>query len=64
MRSFLIRFSMMVVMTIMAEAQGPSATISAVSAGTSKPMPPADVVEVDKSLDPCIDFISILAPTG
>lgn len=56
MRSFLIRFSMMVVMTVMAEAQGPSATISDASASTSKPMPHADVVEVDKSIDPCVDF--------
>lgn len=53
MRSLLIQFSVMVVMAVMAEAQGPALTLSDRNLDASKPV---DIVEVDKSIDPCADF--------
>jgi predicted metalloendopeptidase len=53
MRSVLLQFSMMVVMTVMAESQGPAPTLADRNPEASKAV---DIVEVDKSIDPCADF--------
>src|SRR5215831_18117998 len=53
MRSVLIQFSMIVVMTVMAESQGPAPTLADRNPDASKAV---DIVEVDKSIDPCADF--------
>jgi predicted metalloendopeptidase len=53
MRNLLIQFSVMVVMAVMAEAQGPAPTLSDRNLDASKAV---DIVEVDKSIDPCSDF--------
>ena len=54
MRSFLIRFSMIFVMMGLAVAQGPSSAPSQSGGDTSKPN--QEIVDVDKSIDPCVDF--------
>jgi predicted metalloendopeptidase len=56
MRSFLIRFSMTVLMTVMAEAQLPSSALTDATADKSKRTLRSDIVEVDQSVDPCVDF--------
>ena len=54
MCSFLIRFSMILGMTVLAVAQGPSSAPAPSGGDTSKPNP--EIVDADKSIDPCVDF--------
>jgi endothelin-converting enzyme/putative endopeptidase len=53
MRSVLIQLSVILVMTVMAETQGPAPTLADRNLDPSKAV---DIVEVDKSIDPCVDF--------
>src|SRR5215472_7604420 len=54
MRTCLICFSMIFVMTVLAVAQGPSSAPVHSGGDTSKPN--REIVDVDKSIDPCVDF--------
>src|SRR5512137_2357717 len=59
MRSSVIRFGIsLLLMAAVAVGQGPSPAKSGSSADTStpRPAPRFDVANIDKSLDPCVDF--------
>ena len=56
MRGFLIRFGIVLLMPALAAAQGPSSAKPGDSADTSTPTPRFDIANIDKSLDPCLDF--------
>jgi len=53
MRSVLVQLSMILVLTMMGNAQGPAPSAADRNPAASKP---GEIVEVDKSLDPCADF--------